>query len=323
MSNSATPPAHALAYLQTIEMDDGYTFHQIPCEICGSDDLEVIHENIDLGKSRFGKLPVHGCKQCGYIFHSERFEERFYRDFYEKHYRSILFGRTTPEKAFVADQVHRGRQLYDSIAKYIPKAGRMLDVGGSCGGLMVGFREKGWDVYGTDPDRGFAEFGRDRLKLPVDCMYAEDMQLEPESIDLIIITGSLEHVYDLKKVLNICRNASAPDALIVVEGRALGFCQIEGCFTHTHRRYFDRASLPLALAHYGWKPEVVTGELLSGQSRPGGVFCIARAGEKEHNPTSEWRHSDINAHFKSVREKTAKKLPLTLRGSSVMDDKID
>ncbi len=288
-------------------MADDYRYFSIPCEICGSEDLEVIQDDIDIGKDRFGRLPVHGCRDCGYVFHSERFEERFYRDFYEKHYRSVLFGRTTPEKAFVADQVHRGRQLYGNIADHLSAPGRLLDVGCSCGGLMVAFRDRGWEVYGTDPDLGFAMFGRDRLKLPVDCLYAEDMQLARESVDLIIITGSLEHVFDLGRVLTICRQASAPDALIVVEGRALGFSRIEGCFSHTHRRYFDRHSLPAALSRFGWVPELVTEELLSGQTRPGGVFCIARAsGAASEAPTRT--RDEIAAHFLAIREDTARKL---------------
>ena len=314
-NNPSTFPYHAEQYLRNIGMATDYDHLWIPCEICGDENLEIIQEYIDIGKDQFGKLPVHGCRNCGYVFHSERFEERFYRDFYEKHYRSVLFDRITPEKAFVADQVQRGWQLYENISQYLPNAGRLLDVGCSCGGLMVGFRDHGWEVYGTDPDLGFAKFGRDRLKLPVDCMYAEDMDLAPESIDLILITGSLEHVYNLGNVLNICRTASAPNALIIVEGRALGFSQIKGCFSHTHRRYFDIHSLPLALSQFGWTPELVTSELLSGHTRPGGVFCIARVTATGDVITAVRSAEEINAHFAEIREKTSRNLPKALNSS--------
>jgi SAM-dependent methyltransferase len=307
-NSSALLPEFARHYLQNIAMGENYGLVSVPCEICGSVDLEIIQSHVDIGRDRFGVLPVQGCLACGYVFRSQRFEERFYRDFYECSYRSVLFGRTTPEKAFVIDQIQRGRKLYSGIVQYLPKSGRMLDVGCSSGGLMIAFREHGWTVCGSDPDPGFAQFGRDRLKLPVECGYAEDMALEPQSLDLVLITGSLEHVYDLAKVLKICRAASAPGALIVVEGRALGHSRIEGCFSHTHRRYFDQYSLPAALQRHGWTAKSVTNELLSGNSRPGGVFCIATASTLEPSPIVCRDAAEIRMYFGEIRKDTSRKL---------------
>lgn len=267
---------HLKVYLDNIDMDDKYQVNIIECEICGSENTPIIQDIIDIGNKVFGKLPVNGCLSCGYIFHSERFEEKFYRDFYKKNYRSILFGKSSPDKSFVKDQIYRGRKLYENIKKYLPEKGNLLDVGSSCGGIMVGFTENGWNARGTDPDLGYVDFGKKILKLNIDCIYAEDMDIKDGSIDLIIITGSLEHVYNLKLVLEKCRSASSENAIIVVEGRALGFCLNQGYFTHTHRRYFDKNTLSLSLKRYGWNPVLVTDELLSGPTRPGGVFCIAK-----------------------------------------------
>ena len=95
MSNSLRVlPDYLRCYLDNIEMPSHYTYYSVPCEICGSSELEVIQDIVDIGKCRFGYLPVHGCLNCGYVFHAQRFEEQFYRDFYETHYRSVLFGRT-------------------------------------------------------------------------------------------------------------------------------------------------------------------------------------------------------------------------------------
>lgn len=297
------------SYLENINMDNGYKVQMYECEICGSTNTPIIQETIEIGNNSFGKFPVNGCRKCGYVFHSERFEEKFYRDFYEKNYRTILFGDTEPEKRFVQDQIYRGRKLYENIKEYIPKKGKLLDVGSSCGGLMVCFKENGWDVYGTDPDVEYVKFGQNRLKLNLECSYAEDMELEDGSIDLIIITGSLEHVYDLKKVLEICRKASSDDAIIVVEGRALGFCLNQGYFTHTHRRYFDKNTISLALKRYGWEPIELTDEQLSGPTRPGGVFCIAKVStipsRQEFLSNLNLDNNDIEKKHNEINEKTS------------------
>ena len=43
--------------------------------------------------------------------------------------------------------------------------------------------------------------GREKLKLPVEWLQSEDMKLKNNSLDLIIIMGSLEHVTDVNIVM--------------------------------------------------------------------------------------------------------------------------
>jgi hypothetical protein len=290
-------------------MKNEYSVKIHNCEICESENIPIIQDIIDIGNGKFGKLPVNGCTNCGYIFQSERFEEKFYRDFYEKNYRSILFGKFSPEKQFIKDQIYRGNTLYENVKKYILSNGNLLDVGCSSGGLMIAFKNNGWNVHGTDPDVGYVKFGKEVLKLNIDCMYAEDMEISKGTIDLIIITGSLEHVYDLKVVLEKCRIMSSPNAIIIVEGRALGFCTNQGYFTHTHRRYFDENTISLALKKYGWEPLVVTNEQLSGPTRPGGIFCIAKVcdipTEKEFSLNLKYNYTSILKRHKQIKKLTS------------------
>jgi ubiquinone/menaquinone biosynthesis C-methylase UbiE len=73
---------------------------------------------------------------------------------------------------------------------------------------MMAFRKRGWDTYGTDPDVGYVAYGIRNLQADLTVACAEDMKLEPNTFDFILITGSLEHVFDSNKVLAICRRAS-------------------------------------------------------------------------------------------------------------------
>ena len=86
------------------------------------------------------------------------------------------------------------------MKSYLPKKGSMLDVGSSIGCMMIPFIKKGWKCEGNDPFRSFVEYGKNNLGLPVECLQSEDMQIK-KSKDLIIIMGSLEHVYDSNLVM--------------------------------------------------------------------------------------------------------------------------
>ena len=271
--------AFLVSYLEHIGITDHVTASIHPCELCGRLDFVDLVEIVEIGKGASGKLPIQGCSHCGFIMQNPRFNRQFYSAYYDKYYRSILFGSREPDREFVADQVRRGERLYRSLAAagHLSSPGKLLDVGCSAGGLMVAFLRKGWTGLGTDPDAGFVAYGRDRLQLPLVRVDAEDMELAEREYDLIIITGSLEHVYDANRTLDLCRRASRPGALLFLEGRALGQALLAGQFSHNHRRYLTATSLELLMWMHGWEPIWTTDEPLCGPTRPGGVYCLGRA----------------------------------------------
>lgn len=268
---------YLLQYLQSIGIVDDVVASQPPCEVCGGTSHQTLVEQVETGTDRFGRLPVVGCTNCGYVYQSPRFNKAFYDTYYDKYYRLMLFGESQPEKDFLLDQVRRGEHLRRSLSEYLPQKGRLLDVGCSAGGLMVSFAKHGWEVLGTDPDSGYVNFGRNRLGLRIEAMSAEDMVLPEAHYDLIIITGSLEHVFAVNRVLELCRKACAPGGLLYIEGRALNYGILKGFFSHNHRRYLTLHSIELLMLRNGWTPILSTEAPLCGPSRPGGVHVLGRA----------------------------------------------
>jgi 2-polyprenyl-3-methyl-5-hydroxy-6-metoxy-1,4-benzoquinol methylase len=195
-------------YLVKIGMKGNYTSTYIKCEICSTEENTIIQEQVSLGNNEYTKLPVVSCNNCGYLFQNPRFNEDFYDDFYSTKYRNLLFKKKTPSQSFVDDQISRGQNLFHFLEKYLVKQGNLLDVGSSVGGMMIPFIKNGWQGLGTDPDKGYVDFGKDEMKLPVVDVKAEKMKLENDYFDLIIIMGSLEHVYDPNKTLSICKKSS-------------------------------------------------------------------------------------------------------------------
>ncbi|WP_460426190.1 class I SAM-dependent methyltransferase [Azotobacter armeniacus] len=264
-------------YLESVGIVEGITASTVPCEICGSLDHEIVVEEVETGPERFARLPVVGCIHCGHLYQNPRFNRDFYDTYYDKYYRLMLFGNSQLERDFVVDQLRRGEYLYQSLEKYLPAKGHLLDVGCSAGGLMVAFAKRGWKVFGTDPDSTYARFGREKLGLDILPVAAEDMDLPDEYFDLTVITGSLEHVFDVNGVLEICRRACKPNGLMFIEGRALGYGVQKGFFSHNHRRYLSATSIELLMLKHGWLPVLSTAAPLCGPTRPGGVYVLGRA----------------------------------------------
>ena len=268
-------------YLKNIRMEGEYFAKDIECEICNCSSNTTIGNIINIGKNSYGKLPVVACNACGFLFQSSRFDKRFYQDYYANHYRNVIFGTPNPSQEFISDQIKRGKFLYNFLENYFSlKKGSILDVGSSVGGMMKAFIDKGWDALGTDPDIGFVRYGKEKLGLPVVSVEAESMQLQSEKYDLIIIMGSLEHVYDPNKTLELCRAASRPGALLMLEGRGHPQSDSKNYFNHNHHRYFSLNSIQLMMMKHGWQPLETTDEPVCGPTRPGGIYCLGKLSQK-------------------------------------------
>lgn len=272
-----TDQAGLASYFEHVGIGGDYRSDVHACEICGGTDFVTVCEEVEIGRGAYGHLPVQACTQCGYVMQNPRFEARFYQAYYEKYYRTHLFGSSKPDKAFMADQVKRGQHLLASLQPFLPlQPGRFVDVGSSAGGMMVAFHKAGWSCLGTDPDQGYVAYGKQVLNLDIIPVAAEDMVLPAASSDVTIIMGSLEHVTDVNRVLALCHGFGAPGSLLLIEGRAYGFGLMNGFFSHNHRRYLTAASIALLMGKHGFEPIWTTHDPICGPTRPGAVYCLGK-----------------------------------------------
>jgi SAM-dependent methyltransferase len=248
------------------------------CEICSHASFTPLRGSVAVGNGLRVRLAVVSCDRCGYLYQNPRFDPEFYNAYYNAVYRHVLTGSLSPTPDFIEDQLARGEHLFSNLRSYLPGPGRLLDVGCSSGGVMQAFLKRGWTGIGTDPDRGYVEFGRRELNAPIKVERAEDMVLEQGVIDLVLITGSLEHVFDPNRVLALCHRACADGALLLIEGRGLGQSRQIGSCGHNHRRFLTATSIDLFMRKHGWDPLWITDEELSGPTRPHSTFGIGRIG---------------------------------------------
>jgi Methyltransferase domain len=252
--------------------------HDAACEICSHTSFTPLRSSVRIKNDLRVKFSVVCCDCCGYLYQYPRFDAAFYHSYYNATYRRVLSGSLSPAPSFVEDQLARGEHLFHSLHPFLAKAGTLLDVGCSAGGLMKAFLNRGWTASGTDPDAGSVDFGKRELNVPVTVQRAEDMVLDRGAYDLVLITGSLEHVYDPNLVLALCRRASADGALLLIEGWSLAQARQIGSCGHNHRRYLTATSIELFMCKHGWDPLWITDKELSGPTRPNSIFGIGRVG---------------------------------------------
>ena len=246
------------------------------CEICNSSNTKEIRKKISWNNKKYGILPVHCCCNCGFLFQNPRYSKNFYNNYYAKVYRDITLKTQIPSKKYLQDQRKRGILLYKFLKDMLPSKGSMVDVGSSVGLMLVPFLEKKWKCIGNDPQINYVKYGK-KIGLPVEAIQAEDMILKPNSMDLIIIIGSLEHVYDINKVMNKCKKAIKKNGLLVLEGRGDPLGHSKDYFNHNHHRYFSYNSMELILMKHGFKPIFSTIYPITGDvdERKNEIFCMA------------------------------------------------
>ncbi|WP_426172709.1 class I SAM-dependent methyltransferase [Massilia sp. TWR1-2-2] len=266
-------------YLAWLRMPPEHAATEVACEVCNEAESVLIRASVEIEHGLDVDLRVLACARCGYLFQNPRFDAAFYSAYYEHRYRLVLSGSAGPSDGFMQDQRSRGEYLYRRLAGLFDAPGRMLDVGCSAGGVMHAFLMRGWTGFGTDPDAGYVAHGQQHYQAPIALQAAEEMVLEPHSYDLIVITGSLEHVVDPNRVLALCRLAARPGAVLLLEGRALAQARQTGRCGHNHRRYLTAKSINLLMRKHAWQPLSISDEPLCGPTRPHSVFGIGRAGD--------------------------------------------
>jgi len=163
--------------------------------------------------------------------------------------------------------------LFNNLKNILPSSGKMLDVGCSSGGTMLPFLKKKWKCYGNDPDKNYVEYGKSK-KLNIDYLSSENMVFKKNFFDLILILGSLEHCYDINKVMAKCSKYSKKNSIIVLEGRGRPKSEAKKFFNFNHHRIFTHNSFELLLIKHGWIPLYSTFKNLSGPTRPNTIFTV-------------------------------------------------
>ncbi|MHC4471668.1 MAG: class I SAM-dependent methyltransferase, partial [Planctomycetota bacterium] len=227
----------------------------VPCPLCAEDRPRTL--------ARVGRyeveLTVVQCGGCGHVYLSPRPADDDLPRLYDEEYYagSGRVGAYTYADDREDEQVGalRARARLMRIERLAPP-GRLLEVGCAFGAFLLEARRRGWEVRGVDlsPYAVEACAGRD---VPVDRGTLEDAPLDPESLDVIYLSETVEHLPDPRTTVRAASRALRRGGLIVLgtanhaslarllRGRRWGY------YMPGHLQYFTAGSLSRLLADEG------------------------------------------------------------------------
>lgn len=195
--------------------DKTYTFENVKCAVCGSEDYEPLSE-----KDRYGLyMPVVICRKCGLVQTNPRMTQESYNEFYDSEYRRLYVGTESPTEKFFRGQHEHGRGICEYIGKNTgveAKNKLVAEVGAGAGGILQYFKEQGNEVYGVDLGSEYVEFGKSK-GLNLEVGTGEKLAGLDKKPDIVIYSHYIEHSLDLIGELERLRKLINQDSLVYIE----------------------------------------------------------------------------------------------------------
>ena len=166
-----------------------FTFEEnvTACDLCSSTRLAVVAPAANVVR----------CGECGYRFVSPRPSQE-----------EIAGSYSDPRfyDGWIEDEAGRlamwAKRL--QLVRLVPQGARVLDIGAGIGTfLALGHARFGWEVVGTEISTSAVQVARERFKTELRLGRVEDLELPPESFDLVTLWHVLEHVPSPAQTLNL------------------------------------------------------------------------------------------------------------------------
>jgi SAM-dependent methyltransferase len=92
------------------------------------------------------------------------------------------------------------RKRAATVERTLGRKGSVLDIGCGPGFLLREFRERGWQVHGTEFSERSAAHARDVLRLPIS--IASEFKFQDDSFDAVVMWHVLEHMPDPERTVS-------------------------------------------------------------------------------------------------------------------------
>lgn len=113
--------------------------------------------------------------------------------------------------------IARGEKYAEITGRFM-KPGTLFDVGAAAGFLMKGFKNKGWEVHGIEPNSNMTGYGKKELGLDIINGTLESINNKPEvEADLILMIQVVAHLYDLDRSMKAVDRIIKKDGYLLVE----------------------------------------------------------------------------------------------------------
>ncbi len=250
----------------TLKKRDLETVH---CNLCGSTSYKVVYparyekekdfDIIQKFRASGDELLVDQlvkCSRCELIYVSPRFKGK-----------AIVEAYSAGEDPLFISQAHaREKTFYDSLAgieRFIPRKGKVLDVGTAGGSFLAAAQRRGWEVYGCEPNRWLAKWGKEHYGIAIKPGTIFDQKYKNSQFDMVTLWDVIEHTPDPGAVLLECKRVLRENGLLVVNYPDMGsiIARLMGrkwlFLTSVHLYYFTRRTIIQMLRNAGFEPILI------------------------------------------------------------------
>ena len=182
---------------------------------CGNPDLDPFSDH-------YFKCPACETLISSRLLESQAFPEagqsdEFYgQDYWFTHQQEDLHQPNILQRAR-QDLPERCIHWLTTILKYKLPPARVLELGSGHGGFVALLRFSGFDATGLEISPWVVEFARKTFHAPMLQGLVEEQQLEPGSLDMVILMDVLEHLPAPQKTMRHCLRLLKPNGIFVIQ----------------------------------------------------------------------------------------------------------
>lgn len=220
------------------------------CPYCGrenKDNDRIFYRDFGLCReiTAFSRYDVFCCKRCGGAYAGNIEENMPLDEYYRK--MSRYEGGNFRQVSNLWEQYLIDVKMVNEV---VPENAYILDVGCAFGGLLNEFKKVGYqNLYGVEPSKSNCDYAVKEYGINVyEGNLGDDIpELHNIKFDLLILSGVLEHLVDVRKSVELCHSYLKENGkLLVIVPDAGMFVQHEDLyqeFSMEHINYFDIDSL--------------------------------------------------------------------------------
>ncbi|MBN2377989.1 MAG: class I SAM-dependent methyltransferase [Sedimentisphaerales bacterium] len=219
-------------------------WERVNCNLCGADDTEIYHRERLPYFEQLLDFQIVRCRQCGLVYTNPRLTDHnatylFGTDFNPKqieahaHAKQTVFERALNEiiTLYQSNNPNAAAPVENSPPP-APNSPTLLDIGCGSGHFVALARKHNFQASGIEPTPASARYATEILNIPVHIGPIADIELPPQSFDIITAWDVIEHVADPLDVMQRCANWLRPGGILALRFPSSTWQKIKALILH-------------------------------------------------------------------------------------------